>query len=310
MLNYGIDPGRYKRDIHEILYKTYRGLAKTEDRMVYGKPGEGIRGFIRACYYRIKWASHRSLYYKYSLSSAAAYGTVLSAGGEQQLDALIQYYNAFEAYPRRALGYLRWARAFEVPLIPKSENTYDSEEGILLRDPGLLRRSIPGFDPLWERDIIADAYAELARYAGGKNRRKEKQDAAERLYALNRGALRQRGIPLPVELTIDASQTPNPARAEAALRRVLKKMGIQALPSVSSALPAADTAGTAGSGGRFRLHIALSRSGEGGQAASCEVYDGGRGTTVVRRSIPLAAFTREDLSAFAKILGDAIFVGN
>ncbi|MDR0709831.1 MAG: tetratricopeptide repeat protein, partial [Spirochaetaceae bacterium] len=32
MLNYGIDIDRYRRDLHEILYKTYSGLAKTEKR--------------------------------------------------------------------------------------------------------------------------------------------------------------------------------------------------------------------------------------------------------------------------------------
>jgi hypothetical protein len=178
------------------------------------------------------------------------------------------------------------------------------EEGALLKDTDLLRRIIPDFDPLWERDAIAAAYTELALHAKGKNRKAEARDAAERLYALNHGALRQNGIALPVELSIDAVETPNPAKTERVLRRTLRKMGIDVTPA-----PGSNRTVTGGDGStpilpnRFRLSITVS-----GGGALCELYDGGRGVNVFRRSIPLGSLSGTDISAFARILGDGIFV--
>ncbi|MDR1128298.1 MAG: tetratricopeptide repeat protein [Treponema sp.] len=312
MLNYGIDVDRYRRDLHEILYKTYSGLARTEKRKIYAGFPQKIRGVYMGWYYAVKSVSHHYLYKKYSLNAARAYdaessnnsggvkplnGSVLSEGsyGAQGLDSQIQYYNAFESYPRRAYRYLRNARQFEVPLIPLSEFSYIAEEGYLFRDAGLLERVIPLFDPAWERDMIADTYAKLYRLLDkklpGKERDLKLRDAAERLYALNQGALRQNGIRLPVELLLDTSRAASPGRTERALRKALKKMGIEA------ARP--------GEGGnRYRLSIAVS-----GGEAFCELYDGGRGTSFFREFIPLLSLKSAALSEFAAALGDAVFVG-
>jgi transglutaminase-like putative cysteine protease len=308
MINYGIDPVRYKRDLHEILYHTYGGLEKTEGALLYGTAGDTIRGFFRKAAYRFRAAVHRRLFQKYSLLSATAYGNIFTLE-EQRLDALIQYYNAFESYPRRALVYLNMARDFEVPRIPQAEFSYDEEEGALLKNSASLRRALQGFDPLWERDMIAETYAELALQAG--RRSAERIDAVERLYALNRGALRQRGIALPVELVIVAADNaaaggddavggddtagaamPEKApRIERALRRALARMGIEG---------AAENSGEAR---RFRLRITVS-----GTGALCELYDGGRGIKVLNRNIPLASLSAADISAFTRTLGDAVFV--
>ncbi|MDR2029764.1 MAG: hypothetical protein LBP93_09550 [Treponema sp.] len=302
MVNYGIDPVRYKRDLHEILYYTYAGLEKTEAAMIYGTAGEAIRGFFRKISCRFRAAVHRRLFQKYSLLSADAYGADLFTLGEQRLDALIQYYRAFEPYPRRALAYLDKAREFEVPRIPQAEFSYDVEEGALLGKAGPLRRALQGFDPLWERDMIAETYAELALRTGGP-RTAEGRDAAERLYALNRGALRQRGIALPVELTIAAAGAAlpeSPARIERTLRKALASAGIQAA--------AGDAAGDAGpEPRRFRLNITINGTAAGAEAL-CELYDGGRGIRVLRREIPLQSLSARDISAFVRTLGDAVFV--
>jgi tetratricopeptide (TPR) repeat protein len=298
MINYGIDPVRYKRDLHEILYNTYSGLEKTEDAMIYGTVGDAIRGFFRKISYRFKAAVHRRLFQKHSLLSADAYGADVFTLGEQRLDALIQYYNAFESYPRRALSYLDRARDFEVPRIPQAEFSYDAEEGALLKKTGPLRGALLGFDPLWERDMIAETYAELARLAGSR-RTAEGLDAAERLYALNRGALRQRGIALPVELTIDAAALPEtPSRIERTLRRVLARAGIDAAAGRAAAGPASR---------RFRFTITITGTGAGAEAL-CEFYDGGRGIRVLSRKIPLNSLSAGDISAFIRTLGDAVFV--
>ncbi|MDR1948094.1 MAG: hypothetical protein LBQ38_01760 [Spirochaetaceae bacterium] len=333
MLNYGIDPDRYKRDIHDILHETYEGLVQTEKRMVYGSLMEKIKGFIRGCHYRLKAASHHRLFRKYCLAAAAAYGTAPAAGlnppapegarpppDEQQIDVLIQYYNAFNPYPRRALTYLRKARDIELALIPKAEASYLAEEGILLGNSEILREAIPRFDPLWERDIIALSYAEIALHAKGKNRRAEKRDAAERLYALNRGALRQEGIPLPVEIAIDCLDVPKPKRTEKIIRRTLNKMGLQAAPknsfTVESDSAADHAVGTISGIGqevspayRFELYITVTGGGAESNAV-CELRDRGRGTSVFRRDIPLGSLSAADLGVFAKTLGDIVFTGN
>ncbi|MDR2110639.1 MAG: hypothetical protein LBP32_04965 [Spirochaetaceae bacterium] len=300
MLNYGIDPIRYKQDLHEILFKTYSGLKKTEAAMVYGTFREWVLGLVRAGSYCFKTAVHRRLFEKYSLLTAAAYRTAPS-GGENHPDALIYYYNAFKSYPGRALTYLRRAREFEVPLIPQSAPSYDTEEGILRRDGELLRRVLPRLDPVWERDTIADIYAELASLPDRRGT-VEGWDAAERLYALNRGALRQRGIPLPVELNIAAESgfpgtSLNRSRTERVIRRTLRKIGFEPLTGMAEAMPG---------GTRFRLTINLGGT-EGKPRAVCELHDGGRGIRVFRKEIPLGSLSPEDLGIFARTLGDTAF---
>jgi tetratricopeptide (TPR) repeat protein len=295
MLNYGIDPVQYKRDLHEILYKTYGGLEKTEAFMVYASPADRAQGLFRKTGYRFKAAVHRRLFEKYSLLSANDYSlsrfpSLKMNDEEPHLEALLQYYNAFMFYPRRALSYLKAARDFEVPLIPLSEPSYDAEEGTLRRNGGLLRKALENLDPVWERDLIADVYAELARPGlGGMFLRAaagaDTQRPEERLYALNRGALRQRGIRLPVELVIAGPEGGGPTgRMERRLRRALWRIGLE--PRTG--------------GSRFRLSLTAA-----GDGFVCELYDNTRGTPVFRRSIPLAS--AGDLSVFARTLGDAVF---
>jgi transglutaminase-like putative cysteine protease len=322
MLNYGIDPDRYRRDLHEILHDTYNGLARTEKRMIYGSIKEALQGFVKVWVYRYKALSHRFLFQKYSLIAANAYNAYTRAAGNNTFsasqselgpDAWIQYYNAFESYPQRALSYLNNARNYEVPLIHEAAPSYDVEEGLLLKNQELLRRSIPDFDPLWERDMIAETYSELYLLLKGKNQRLERTDAAERIYALNKGALRQKGIALPAELAVtvasgvsentgggqmagQALTTEQAAKTERALLRTLRKMGVEAVPHPTDAVPN-------GFSLRFRLSITVA-----GGEAYCVLYDGGRGVNVFRRTIPLRSASRRDLGAFAHVLGNLIFI--
>ena len=202
-----------------------------------------------------------------------------------------------------------------MPLIPLSEPSYAAEQGRLLKDDALLERIIPLFDPLWERDMIADTYIELClllkKKPPGKERRLRLWAAAERLYALNQGALRQNGITLPVELLLAAADggdttagddaaggnntagATSPRRTERTLRKTLKKMGIEAVRPEKR-----------GGENRYRLSITVS----GGEAL-CELYDRGRGTSFFREFIPLPSLDSAALSAFAATLGDAVFIG-
>jgi hypothetical protein len=304
MMNYGIDPDRYRRDLHQILWHAYSGLAKTGALTPRSGPRDRFEGFVMAGYYRFKAAVHRLLFRKYSLLAANAYRLV-SAAGDLPLDALIQYYNAFEDYPRRARVYLGLARDFETPLIPQAAASYEAEMGTLLKDRELLNAVIDDLDPVWERDMLADIYMELALPARGAVRlagRAERQDAAERLYALNRGALRQNGIPLPVSLTFvlqtDGETSPEAARLAKPLMRILGKAGIQETGIRASGPNPA----------RHTLTLELEdRQPEGGWLIRCELHDEGRGTSVWRRSIPLPSRSAGDLSAFARALADEAF---
>ncbi|MFP3090519.1 hypothetical protein LQZ21_09355 [Treponema sp. TIM-1] len=285
MLNYGIDPVQYKRDLHEILYRTYGGLKKTQGALVYGSLPEKAHSLLQTLFYGFKESVHRRLYEKYCFLNAEAYEAELSSPGAPHLDALIQYYHAFQSYPSRARTYLNQAMEFETALIPQAQASYDLEEGTLRGDKALIRRSLEQFDPVWERDMIAEGYAELARAARGR----ERQEAAERLYALNPGGLRQQGIRLPAELRLETGGRPNnAAKLEKALRRALAQAGIDEIPEGQ---------------GRFRLRITLAP----GDSALCQLYDAGRGTTLFTRSFPLNSSSPEDISAFTRALGDELF---
>ena len=284
MLHYGIDPVRYKRDIHEILKDTYKGLLNAEafsspSLWYAGSLKEKQQSIFRTVTYRFRWAVHRHLFRKYSLLAADAYSNGGEAADTIHLDALIQYYNAFEAYSRRALAYLGQAREFEEPRIPGSAPSYDFEEGRMQSDSNMLAGTLGEFDPIWERDMIAEVYTILALEAG-KN---VKEDAAERLFAINRGALLQNGIRLPVAVRIEDTVI----HAGRMLKGAVKAAGLEPARGISP-----------------RYTISFGSGGEG--FVSCELYDGGRGIAVWKQNLPLPA-ARQQRAAFAWALRDGIF---
>jgi transglutaminase-like putative cysteine protease len=271
MLNYGTDPIRYKRDIYKILYKTYEGLEKAESFK-----HSGFEGLFRKLAYWFKAEENKHLFRKYSLLSANAYS--LYSDGELNPDTLCLYSDAFEDYPRRALTYVQEARSLETPLIPDAAPSYDFEIGRLLQDKQRIADSIAALDPIWERDIIASAYTELAKLPGSRSSR---NDAVERLFALNPGALRQAGLSLPVSLVIDSVDT----RAPRSLQNALKTAGL--VPARSA---------------RFRLTLTINPG-----SIDCVLYDGNRGTALLNRSFPIASLSSKDLSAFAQTLAEHVF---
>jgi hypothetical protein len=281
MLNYGIDPVRYRRDVHEILKKIYEGLRETEKLRPYPALGEWIQSKAREAAFWFKAEVHGHLFRKYSCLSAAAYG-------EPHLDALAQYRHAFEPYPRRSLSYLRAARDFEVPLIPAALPGYTYEEGKLMNKRALIEAALPGFDPLWEKDMIAGGFAELAG-SGARS-------FAEELYRLNPGALRQQGIRLPVLLRFHFSEGGRKP-PQGRITGMLKRAGLRSI-----------TAANAGEA-RFVLTLNFETLETGSRAwlVYCELVDRDRGATPVSRDILLPSASRKDSAAFARELADAVF---
>jgi hypothetical protein len=289
MLNYGIDPVRYKSDIHEILQAAYQGLEKAEAFAAPANLKEKLKSLVRTLSYRFHAEVHGHLFRKYSLLSARTYAKNGGlAGGETHLDALTQYYNAFEPYPRRAGYYLAMARDYEESLIPVSAPSYDLEEGVLFNRREQIAQTVSRFDPQWERDMIAEAYAEMALRGPASGRR----DAAERAFALNRGGLRQKGIRLPVALNMEGLSS----KTEAALRKAVKAAGMDDGDGLFRAASQAS---------RYTLTLA----GENGERIRCELYDGGRGVLVYQGSIRLPSLNLTGRRTFARDLGNGVFNG-
>jgi hypothetical protein len=289
MLNFGIDPDRYKTDIHEILYKTYRGLMKSERLTPWGRLGEKIKSVFRLISYNFRYAVHRRLYNKYSLAAADAYGGNVFEGGPH-LNSIISYFGAFESYPRRALAYLNAAAAYETSLIPASIPSYDLDNGALLSDTESLQRAIAGLDPYWEKDLLADGYGEIAAIHGSRTLGRQ---AAAELFSYNRGALPQAGVSLPVEINVllgsGESGTARNKKAERSIKRILLKAGFK---DESRA--------------RYVLNISVVPSGLGFTAV-CELSDS-EGPIRLRYSIPLRALKRADICDFARALKNMVFI--
>jgi tetratricopeptide (TPR) repeat protein len=301
MINYGIDLVRYKRDIHEILYKTYSGLALAEKFVPCRTLGEKIRSALRSVSFRFYTGVHRKLYQKYSLAAGDAYSAKFinsEPNDAPPLDQFSQYYNAFETYPRRALFYLNKARDFETAIIPASEASYNLEQGVLLKDKNLTARALDELDPDWERELIAQCYREFASRqaaARGPGLDPMRQAAAEELFAMNRGALLQAGISLPLEINLHYDGGGEDfRRKEKTLYRALAKVGFT---NVGKAHAAAQARAA-----RFRLDITFR-----GSAASCELVDAEGAGNPLRQVIPLRSLAKADIYDFARALSSSVF---
>jgi tetratricopeptide (TPR) repeat protein len=298
MMNYGIDPDRYKRDIHLILAKTYLGLAETECLLPWEKLPEKISSVLRTISYKFKHEVNIKLYRKYCLAAAKAYGNETYNGGGQHLNSILQYYSAFEDYPKRAITYLNAARSFETSLIPAAEPTYNYEEGYLTGNEALVEKALYGFDPLWEKESISICYSELAnpKKAGFfSSRGRNRNETAEELYALNRGALRQAGIKLPVRINLELTQ--ETAAYGKMIEKTLSRSGFIKDETNLNA--------------RFTLNIKINNTQAGNSSAAatalCELTDNFGEMAALRRTIPLQALTNDDICRFTRTLGNAVF---
>jgi tetratricopeptide (TPR) repeat protein len=297
MAFYGIDPVRYKRDIHEILYKTYSGLAKAEMFAPQGTLAGVIRSIFRRVSYKFYYAVHRKLYQKYSLASGDAYDK-REANGHPPLDQDLQYYNAFETYPDRAVVYLHKARDFETAIIPASTGSYYLEEGTLRKNINLVARARDALDPIWERDLISYCYREFALRGS--------RVSAEELFALNRGALLQTGISLPVEIRLrygdGAANGGGIKNREKIFMRALAKAGF-----VQTAITSRILFYTPPAPSRFALDITINAAPSGGFTALCVLTDADGVMKPLRHAIPLRSMSRSDIRDFARALGGLVF---
>jgi tetratricopeptide (TPR) repeat protein len=210
MYYFGTDVTQHLKDIHEILWKVYAGLARAELRKPSGGPLGRLVLAVRSLRQRVLAYYHRQKYRSLALRVGHS-----NRDQNNLLDAYWEFFKAAEGYERVALKYLRLAREIEIPISPQAEASYLFEEGRLRSERALLEEAINAFDPFWEREGIHDALAALVPLLprGGKERR----EALNRLFSLNPGALPQQGLRLPL------SVTPAPGSGRS-LRRVLRKL--------------------------------------------------------------------------------------
>jgi tetratricopeptide (TPR) repeat protein len=196
MMNFGISPVQFQKELNNIVRQTYLGLFNQERLSARASIVDTLGGLVRMARYRLKFIYHDALFHKYAALSANDYD--IRAKGGQYLDALTLYIDAFEAYPDRALLYLDRAQQYEVALIPAARGSYLFQRGKLLGDETLLNEAFHLYDKVWERDLYAENCVEVYKLLRKHGRRERAFTAAEALYELNPGAMRQAYIRLPV----------------------------------------------------------------------------------------------------------------
>ncbi len=195
MFYYGTDLERHFKDVHEILADSYEGLARRE----LLKPVTGIVDRIKRLFFYVKYRAlgyyHREKFRMYSLHVGKSY-----LRERDFLDAYWEFYRANEGYRDIALKYLGLAREIEVAITPHSKVYYMQEEGKIKDSVTLLEKTLPLFDPFWEREGIVESLRLAIPMMKSKKLTVKRREYINRLYSLNRGALLQYGFGLPMEV--------------------------------------------------------------------------------------------------------------
>jgi len=289
MLNFGIDPGQYKEQLNRLLHNIYKGLLNQERLKANGTINDIFKSLIKQIRYKFKSTVHKLLYKKYSLLTARSYS--IESGGGQYLDALHEYYNSFEDYSGRAMTYLDLACSYETERIPGSVPLYLFERGRQTGNKALIEEAISLFDSGWENDIAADSYLELYNITKKQRRKTDAFDAAEQLYLMNPGAMRQSFVRLPVTFNIDADGSVDKGTVNK-IKKHLKAAGFEDAASYDR---------------RFVLSIDLTNAGSTKDNIRCVLIDKQRGMEIVRHSGYIPDKSGASLAAFANGLSESVF---
>jgi transglutaminase-like putative cysteine protease/Tfp pilus assembly protein PilF len=282
MVNYGIDPFQFKKELNQILYLTWLGLYNAEKLTAGGTIKDWWISFANKIKYKFKYERYKILFNKYALETAGTYD--INTMGSQYLDALLNYYYAFSEYPGRASTYLNKAQSYELQIIPAAEGAYLFEKGKLFSDEEALLQSINLSDNVWERDRIADANVELYKIVKNKTARRA---IAENLYMLNHGALRKAFIKLPVLFDINAGNI----SANKKIAAALAKTGFEPLPEKNNAQS------------RFTLGVTVGDSLE----ARVELIDRTNGGRLARTTLVLKDLSAAACAGFANDVANVVF---
>ncbi len=212
---YGTDVRRHRMELHDMLADIHDGLARTARMRATAGPlpwlrraWDVVRHTVLGWYHRARFRDH-----------ASSVGEEVLAGGNL-IDGNWYLYRANEGHARVAAAYLGRARELEVAAIPEAAPAYAIEAALLDGDGRELLRVADGLESAWQRRLLEEALAGALINDGGLSR-ETRTRAAARLYAINRGALRQHGVELPVRLTVDAER----ASTRRTVRRLLSRSG-------------------------------------------------------------------------------------
>jgi hypothetical protein len=220
MYYFGTDVAQHLKDIHEILWKVYAGLARVQARRPARGPLERLGLVVGSLPRRVLAYYHRQKFRSLSLQVGLSF-----RDENNLLDAYWELYEAGEGHERVALKYLRLARGIEISISPRAEPYYLLEEGRLRGERALLEAAIESFDSYWESEGIHEALVALAPLLEPGSR--EWRDALNRLYSLNSGALPQNGLRLPLAVLLTGGNSRE-------LRRVVRRLGSAVLRSAGT----------------------------------------------------------------------------
>ncbi|MDC7222304.1 MAG: hypothetical protein PQJ60_01115 [Spirochaetales bacterium] len=201
MYYYGINREEWDLDITQVFRDVYLALLR-ESRV---KPRWGITGRLTALGERIQYA----FLYRYH---RGRFRKLCRSLGQNQLDENNPFpgwrllAEGARGYGRTALHYWTLAEEFETALAPHGAPWYDLRKGRDADRADLLYRGYEAFFIPAENAPRAEALGELLRLlrrggVTGKERQEYLRLTGE-LYRLNRGALRQRGLVLPLIIQV------------------------------------------------------------------------------------------------------------
>jgi tetratricopeptide (TPR) repeat protein len=224
---YGTDVTRHRMELHDLLADIHDGLARRAGMRITVGPIDWLTKAWDVVRHRVLRWYHRSRFQGY----AGTVGRRILEGGNL-IDANWYLYRASENHRRVAASYLRRARQLEVAAIPESAPYYETERAMLQSDTDRLLSLAAGLTSPWQRRLLEDTLVGALEGAR-RPRSDELVRAAIDLYRINRGALRQHGIALPVRLSIEAER----ARDARLAGRMLRRAGFVVAGYESSYVP-------------------------------------------------------------------------
>jgi hypothetical protein len=152
-------------------------------------------------------------------------------------------------------------------------------------DAALLQKALLELDPVWEMAEIAEAYENSYRLYRKAGETGKAHEAAENLYRINRGALLQSGIPLPVILEFDPGGDTIGIKNTRRLTALLKKSGFTVQKTAV-----------------YTLSVYHAENG-----VSAEIYETASGNSIVRETFAPADFSRSGIAQLARDIAAMAF---
>jgi hypothetical protein len=153
------------------------------------------------------------------------------------------------------------------------------------RDAALLQKALEELDPVWEMAEIAEARINAYRLYRKSGETAKAHEAAAQLYQVNRGALLQNGIPLPVRLEFDVNRTDRKNRITAAFTAMLKKSGF-----------------TVQNQAAWTLFVYADEN-----SLAAEIYETATGKSIVRKTFPSDDFSRASIARWTRDIATMAF---